>query len=510
VLLTVGTVFVVPATTAPAHAEPDFSGFTTQATATPLKIEVYEPAIPIPSDPQMELDYSYTRVDGTSGPAGSARASAMWPGDSVGEGFRTFGQQLGLPESLWKDGYPEQVNAQSGSDVTQAAQEPLPGMVSRVSATDHKAIAKVGYGGSGDVAEGDPDGTAPASPNPLDGLANGDLSALGSVLTGSSTGSADNPVPSSPMGNLSILVSPSGMESVSSTDYSGDSVIAKATSRIGELSLLGGLVKMTGIEVVAKTTSNIADGAKTSTRITYGGMTIGGVPYGITADGIQGGGAPVPIPGLPSDATDALKALGISFEMPKPQVTTDGASGEVAARGIVVTIDTQPLRQKLPDLPIGDLVNQFPDSAAQLKSLLLAASEAHPKLVVSLGAVTSQAETVAALGGDVGSATSDSTGTSAASGPASGTGAGAPAVGAPAEVAPAAAGTPTVTTPVKTVSAVPGLPPLGSVPGMLTMLGILLAAGAGWYLRRAGGLLFGVGSTCTHGLKAGIPDLRKA
>jgi hypothetical protein len=45
---------------------------------------------------------------------------------------------------------------------------------------------------------------------------------------------------------------------------------------------------------------------------------------------------------------------------------------------------------------------------------------------------------------------------------------------------------------------------------MLMMLGILLAAGAGWYLRRAGGLLFGAGATCAHGLKAGIPDLRKA
>jgi hypothetical protein len=67
-----------------------------------------------------------------------------------------------------------------------------------------------------------------------------------------------------------------------------------------------------------------------------------------------------------------------------------------------------------------------------------------------------------------------------------------------------------VSTPLKQVSGVPGLPPLGSVPGMLTMLGILLAAGAGWYLRRAGGLLFGAGATCAHGLKAGIPDLRKA
>jgi hypothetical protein len=45
---------------------------------------------------------------------------------------------------------------------------------------------------------------------------------------------------------------------------------------------------------------------------------------------------------------------------------------------------------------------------------------------------------------------------------------------------------------------------------MLTMLGILLAAGAGWYLRRAGGVQFGAAATCARGLKAGIPALRKA
>jgi hypothetical protein len=45
---------------------------------------------------------------------------------------------------------------------------------------------------------------------------------------------------------------------------------------------------------------------------------------------------------------------------------------------------------------------------------------------------------------------------------------------------------------------------------MLGLLGLLLASFAGWYLRRAGGLLFGAGASCTHGLKAGIPDLRKA
>ena len=510
VLLTVGTLATAPAFLSAAHAS-DPGGFSSEATATPLKVEIYEPAIPIPADPQAEFDVSYTRVDGQSGPVGTARASAMWPGDSIGEGFKTVGEQVGLPAALTQNGYPQQVNADSTSDKTQAAQEPLPGMVTRVNATDHKATAKVGYGGGGDVAEGDPDGSATPPPNPLTALSGGDLSALGSIITGSSSGNADTPVPSSPLGALSVLVNPTGMESISTTDYSGDKVIATATSRLGQLSLIGGLVKLTGVEVVARTTSSQAAGATTSTRITYGGMTIAGVPFAMTSDGLVGGGPPVAIPGLPSNASDALKALGISLDVPKPVVTKDGASASIAARGLVVTIDTQPLRAKLPALPIGDFAGQLPDSAGQLKSLLLAASEAHPKLVLSVGAVTSQATTVAAIGADGSSSAPDTSASTGASGGAStGTGGAAGAVGTPGEVAPAATATPTSTTPVKTVSAVPGLPPLGGVPGMLTLLGLLIAGGAGWYLRRAGGLLFGAGNTCSLGLKAGVPDLRKA
>src|SRR4051794_24685229 len=58
----------------PAHAAADFSGFSTHAQATPLRVEIREPAIPIPSDPQAELNFSYTKVDGASGPIGTARA----------------------------------------------------------------------------------------------------------------------------------------------------------------------------------------------------------------------------------------------------------------------------------------------------------------------------------------------------------------------------------------------------------------------------------------------------
>jgi hypothetical protein len=55
-----------------------------------------------------------------------------------------------------------------------------------------------------------------------------------------------------------------------------------------------------------------------------------------------------------------------------------------------------------------------------------------------------------------------------------------------------------------------GLPPLTSVPGMLLMGGLLLAAVAGSWMRRLGVLALGGGAACPHGLDSGLPDLRKA
>jgi hypothetical protein len=509
VLLALGALVAAPGSIAPAHADPDFSGFSTRATATPLKVEVYEPAIPIPAEPQAEFDFSYTRVDGASGPISAARASALWPGDSVGEGWKTVGEALGMPDTLTKDGYPEQVNAESPGDTTQASQEPFPGVVARVSASDQKAIAKVGYSSGGDVQEDQPDDAA--AQDPLSALVTGDLSALGGAITGSSGGSADDPSTGSPLGPLAVLVDAGAMHSVSSTDYSGGAVLARSTSRLGEISLVAGLVKLTGVEVAATTTSNVGTGAKSNYHIHIGGMTIAGQPYSIGPDGIERGGSTTPMPGLPSDPADALKALGISIEMPKPEVLSEGAEGGVNARGLKITIDTQPLRAKLPELPLGELVNQLPDAAAQLKSLLLAATDAHPKLVVSLGVVTTDAMTVAGFGADETATTPTAAGVAGRAGTTGSAVAGAAAAppAAPGE-APPTDGPPAATTALEALSAVPGLPPLGSIPMVLGLLGLFLASGAGWYLRRAGLLLFGAAGTCVHGLKAGVPDLRKA
>ncbi|HEX8780345.1 MAG TPA: hypothetical protein VF728_04145, partial [Nocardioides sp.] len=55
-----------------------------------------------------------------------------------------------------------------------------------------------------------------------------------------------------------------------------------------------------------------------------------------------------------------------------------------------------------------------------------------------------------------------------------------------------------------------GLPALNTIPGALTMGGILAAIGAGTWLRRIGVMALGGAATCSHGLDSGLPDLRQA
>jgi len=493
-----------------AQAAPDFAGFTTAAVATPLRIEILEPAIPVPADPQAELNFSYTRVNGTSGPTGSARASALWPGDAVGEGLKTFGDIMGLPPQLTERGYPVQINASTPGETASATQEFFPGNTGKVITNGKSATAKVGYGTSGDVAHGDT-GEGETSSNPLDALAQGDLTALGDMLAGSQSAGPGEPTPSaSPLGALGLLVNAGGMESISSTTYDpeGDFVDAKATSRLGSVTLLAGMVKLTGVEVTVKVTSNIAGGAKIVKDVNIGGMTIAGQKFAYTGDGFVAAGNKTPIPGLPDDGMKALAMLGITFDPGKSVQSKDAAAGKISAEGLRIGIDTRPLRAMLPTLPLAELISGLPDlpgQAAILKGLIIALGEAAPKLSVVLGSSYAEATTIAGIDfpdtpvGEVDPPT-DTPPFEDVPIP-GGDGTDLPPIADPTA--------PEVSTPVDQVSDLFELPPLGSTPFWLLLAGLALALGAGWYIRTAGTRLFGGASTCAHGLAAGIPDLRK-
>lgn len=90
-----------------------------------MRLEIFEPSIPIPSDPQIELRLAYTKALADSGTS-TARSSYLWPGDALGEGIKTFFEQLGLPTTLVEDGYPVQINAGFPSGEAKDREEPLP------------------------------------------------------------------------------------------------------------------------------------------------------------------------------------------------------------------------------------------------------------------------------------------------------------------------------------------------------------------------------------------------
>lgn len=514
----------LPASTA--DAKPQFSGFSTEATSTPLRIAIYEPVVPIPSDPQAELDLAYTRAESATGPSATGRASWLWPGDAIGEGCKTFVELLGAGDTgLCSDGYPVQVNSQTPGGPPEAADEPMPGSVMRTSSSADRTIAKVGWSPDGDVSEPAPaedgGGAPPGLPVPVPVPAPGDLSQLGAAITGKPAAptAEEEPPPNAIFPKeLAALVDVGGMSSISELTTSGDTIRSVGTSRIADLSLLTGLVTADSVRVV---TSASSDGRKATSDITSRvvGLAVAGTPFVVDRDGVHAAGQTPPIPGLPDDPAKALATLGISVEVPQGQRVAKGESATAVLEGLKFTIDTRVLRSQLDTTAVQTAVEQvtgnLPDDAAQLKSLVGALFQVSPKVVITAGNAQVAAQTIQGVTfpsldlPDVPSGASATGGGAAVSGGSSvGTTGSLTGSGVPGSVGDAGAAPSTTDVATEPVSA--GLPPLASIPGALLVGGLVLASGVGWWLQRIGGFVIGGAGACTHGLETGIPDLRKA
>lgn len=527
-----------------------FSGYSNSGFASPVRLEIYEPTIPIPAEPQLELNLNYSAVKADTGNS-KGRSSYLWPGDAVGEGAKTIMENLGapLPESVTSAGYPVQVNSNFPSGPESEFNEPLPGLVQRTAAGEKTTYAQTGYSSDGDLENGtdaDPDadpadGSTSADPGSdpigaLTGIFSGGPMTLpgklGTLAGGGGTGTgADGTATPAPVGAPPLL--PAAVAAI--VDFGAGSSISRSTvsatkvrmhtrSKASDISVLGGIIHLSSVTVDARTAG---DGAQVegSTTATYGELSIAGQAFSIGPDGIVATGQPTPIPGLNDDPLKALEQLGVSITVPQQTSEVTDLAATAAREGLRIEIDTRVLRSKLDGLPLADLVDKVPDDAGQLKSLLGAAVSAGPKMVVLIGNARSQTQTVKPLdlGGAEASPAADPTAAPTAAAPDAGAGAGAAAPtsgsgGAAAAAPPATSGLPSgsgsapVTDAPQTenVAATSGLPALASIPGALLFGGLALGALAGSYLRRLGLLALGGGTSCAHGLDSGLPDLRKA
>lgn len=509
----------LPWSSASAGEKPAFSGYNTSAWAAPVKIEFYEPTIPIPATPQAEIEVAYTTVEAETGVA-RGRGSWIWPGDPLGEGFKTFADSFGLPEEIGKQGYPLQVNSVHPSGPEEQQDEPFPGMVMRTAASDKGVAAQVGYSPDGETKKPEGGGGDGPAPSPEPGLPTGELEDFGAAITGSGATATQEQDAGTPLlpPELSALVDFTSYSSGSYADTSAGEVVTTSESMLQGVSLFGGVVTIDGLSAEMVTTSNGTKSTAEGTR-SLGTLAIAGNEFTVGPEGVEASGEQAPIPGLPDDAKKALKQLGISFSTAPPQEESEGDFASGLATGLLVEVDMTQLRSQLRDVPLDDVVGAIPDETGELKKLIQAAANLSPRIVFTLGNAGTATDTVQPLAipgtpidaGDVD--TGGAAGAGAGAGGSAGAGVGsAGAPGASAPGAPADAGTAPAADGAlaDAAPAAAGLPPLNSIPGALLVGGIGLATAAGTWLRRIGLLALGGVGSCPHGLDSGLPDLRKA
>lgn len=544
----------------PARAGEDlFVGYNVSGSASPLKVEIYEPTIPLPASPQVELSEGYSAVIADSS-SSQGRSSYLWPGGPVGEGFKVIAEQLGLPAQLAEGGYPIQVNALFPSGPENAADEPFPGMIQRAVAGEGTARAENGYstdaevGGGDDEGDGEGDGDGgggglpglpglpgvPGLPG-LPGLSLSDesqgglLGGLDEVLGGKQTSRSAAAAPgargaaaAAPVlpPELAALVDVGGFSSVARTaNDTGEQAFVQTRSVAGDISILGGLVTIDGVTTVASASSDGKKGVGQG-RATYGTLTALGQKFRFGPDGFEAVGQAVPIPGLPDQVPAALEQLGLTISVPEPTYEVDGDAATTTMPGLVVDFDLTVLRKQLKPLTdvLNELVFQIPDEAGQLKSLIGAAANLSPRMVFTLGGSTAEVDTSQAVAPPpppptdepTEEPTEEATEDGAAGTGGTDTGGAPPASTDPGTTPPGTSAPPTDTAPATTEATapvssaeVPGLPGVFSFPGLLLYGGLAGATVAGLYTRKLGALALGGAGSCQHGLDSGLPDLRK-
>jgi hypothetical protein len=310
---------------------------------------------------------------------------------------------------------------------------------------------------------------------------------------------------------LAGIATVENVKSESSTTLGDKTFTASAHAVASNIELLGGLISIKGVDMSATT---VSDGKKATNtgHATVGGIGIAKQIISLDDKGLNIAGATIKLPGLPDLLANALDKIGISIKTVQTTHAVDGAGGSFTAKGLVITVDTKPLKSAL-SAPFGilaDIIARLPQQAAdQLGPLVNIA----PKIVITVGDVSTSASAAPAfddgsLGGGpiTGGGAIGGTGGTGDTGTGSGGGdLGSSGTGNLPGGGNAPAGT--STNPVQQASY--KLPGLGAVPRMLILGGLILAGALGWAMRVAGGFVIGSSRNCAYGLTTGVPDLRK-
>lgn len=452
----------------PAFADITFGGYSASAEASIVRIGIYEPAIPIPAEPQVDASIGFARSTTATGPSSRGLASYLWPGDAVGDGL---GVLLGN-EAL---DYP--VKSSSTYPATEAGPA-------------HSAVQINTGNGMATSADG---GTTRATVVGL-GLGNG-VGDPGNGLCRLVKNCTDPPPNLDLPDPIAAAATIENLKSQSTVVLGEKSITATARSVASGISILGGLITIDGLDLRSESRSDATTGSSAGTSNITGLRVLGQkVDLG---DPINIGGKPTAAPKLPQ----ALEQLGIKVEYLEHQKSATGAAGSLTAQGLTITLDVAPLRNLLKLGGLSEVFGPAFSNVDQLGPVLTGLLKLGTKIVITVGDVRTRATATPAYLFPTGPVGPPARGP-VASGP-----------GAPDAPLPGLAPGPlptTVTPPVVTV--VPSsvdLPGLGRVPTWFVLAGLALVGLAAWAIRGFGTWIFGGGS-CLLGNSIGVPDLRKA
>jgi hypothetical protein len=457
-------------------ADTSLGGYQAVAEASVVHIEVYEPTIPIPATPQGDFSIGYAKSNVDTGPTTRALASYLWPGVVIGDGFD---QLLKKPGAM----YPVQVNSRFPATTTSPPKNTAQltqgnGMTTSTDGFDTKATV-TGLGVAGENTD------------LLTGIGQG-LTQLGGKPPNKGE---DVPVPIA--ASLAALVSLKNITADSTTTVADKTVTADAHAAVSDLSLLGGLIKLSGVDVESIVTSD-GNKATTSGDATIGGLKIAGLNVPISNKGTG-----TLLPGLGQTLTSLLSGLGISIAVVPVTQQVSGAQGTMTAQTLQVSIDTHPLKAVL-DNVLNPLYAKLPAYARQNLDPII---QLAPKIVITIGNSNATATASPAF--------NDNFPVSSGGGAIGGSGAGGTGTGGgnTTPLTPPLQSNPgpgsVSQTPPNATTAAHVLPGLGEVPRWLIFGAILLAALIGWAITSSAGFLFGAAGRCGFGLATGVPDLRK-
>lgn len=494
-----GVVLAVLAWPGPSSADTTLGGYSGVAQAEAIRIQIFEPTIPIPVDPgkpQVDGGIAYSKSNVDTGPVSRATASYLWPGDTIGDGF-------GALAGNDKAQYSIQVNSRYPETPTSPAKNTAQitdgnGMTTSTDGFNTKATV-TGLG----IAGPDTDLLSGIG----DGLRN--LPGLGNP-TASPSKELSAPVPVGAM--LAALATVQNVQSTSNVIVGKNTVTSSAQALMSNINLLDGLINIDSMKV---TSTTVSDGktAKTSGSIRPGAITLAGTDIGLAGKGVQLGDSSTKLPDIPSAVTDLLSKIGIEIDYAPSSRTSDGATAALASDALVISIDTQPLKTALNVGgligPLQDLVEKIPNIGSTLGPLL----GLGPKIVIRIGDVYSTATAAPAYTGPTinpggGNHNPGGGHTGGNPVPPLGTGGSPPINTGPGVPLPSQSPGSTSTGPSTQPSAFT-LPGLGEVPKALIIGGLALALVAGWLFRMLSGFILGGAGSCVHGLTTGVPDLRK-